>query len=407
LVPGLSIEESSGTWNYVYGTFSVATSGAYSFGVTASNGVDVLLILYDGAFDPTDPGLNGVAANDDTKGEPDVSINPAYTLDCNTEGEYYCPSLEEIELEAGNAYYMVISTYNAGDEVPLPITFYCIGAGVCSFADPSDPSDPPSDPPSSPPTISAFPIMQANQVRVRATMEYDCTSFGANGLCVSIGTRAAEIEAADNLLLATHAVLAYRVSDAFHLGGYVDVGTGGLPEGLEYVGPAPVMGAFIGFGSGLGWNGKATVALGLGEVVAVGADADTADTLSSIGIDGWAGYAFALDQNWIVMPVLGLRKTATSFNHGEQSLEETSANFTLRISGLVAERLRASFSLGADVTLKWEPEVEDHTTTSLFAAGELGWEMSKGLEMSVGGSARQLPAGGIGFATNASLTFAY
>lgn len=261
--------------------------------------------------------------------------------------------------------------------------------------------------PPDPPSTSALPVMQANQVRVNATMEYDCTSFGANGLCVSIGTRASETDAADSLLLATHAVLAYRVSDAFRFGGYLDVGTGGLPEGLEYDGPAPVIGAFIGFGRGLGWNGKATVALGFGDVVAEDADEETADSVSSIGIDGWAGYAFALDQNWIVMPVLGLRKSATSFNDGEESLEEASANFTLRISGLVAERVRASFSFGADVTLQLEPEVEEYTATRLFAAGEVSWELAEGLEMSIGGSVRQLAAGDIGYDTTTSLTFAY
>ena len=249
--------------------------------------------------------------------------------------------------------------------------------------------------------------MQANQARVTATMAYDCNSFGANGLCVSIGTRSDDLEAAEDLLFATHAVIAYRVNDMFRFGGYVDVGVGGLPEGLQYDGLAPVLGAFVGFGNGLGWNGKATVALGFGDVVAEDAEGDAADAVSTVGLDGWVGYAFALDQNWIVMPMLGLRNTSTSFNDDEETLAETAGNLAVRVSGLIGEGVRVNVSLGADFTLQLEPEVEDHSSPRLIAAGEVAWELSDGLEMSVGGSARQLATGEIGYSTKASLTFAY
>ena len=91
----------AGTYDYVYQVFSVSTTGAYSFGVTASDDEDVLLFLYDGGFDPQNPITNFLAGNDDTDGPENVSVNPAYTEACSGvgSGSYYCPSLEDIALE--------------------------------------------------------------------------------------------------------------------------------------------------------------------------------------------------------------------------------------------------------------------------------------------------------------------
>jgi VCBS repeat-containing protein len=100
-------------WNgnhiYVATTFVAGETGTYEFSQPVIP-ADTVLHVYAGSFDPSSPGTNRLAYNDDAGG----SLRPRLSVDL-TEGE---------------TYTVVISNWNPADSFGLPLTVYTDGPGV-------------------------------------------------------------------------------------------------------------------------------------------------------------------------------------------------------------------------------------------------------------------------------------
>ncbi|MEW6676576.1 MAG: autotransporter outer membrane beta-barrel domain-containing protein [Pseudomonadota bacterium] len=112
------------TYNFASQLFTPSANGAYTFGMSSAPN-DTVLILYQGAHNPAAPGTNAVALNDDSDG---LGAGGVVMGTCGGIAGL-CPKMTET-LTGGTDYYVVITTYNAGAPVTLPIDFYVYGEPV-------------------------------------------------------------------------------------------------------------------------------------------------------------------------------------------------------------------------------------------------------------------------------------
>ncbi|WP_165675188.1 autotransporter domain-containing protein [Metapseudomonas otitidis] len=115
--PGVSFQ-------YVFQFFTPNTDGIYTVGMDASAFEDPYMYFYRGTFDPSDPTANLIGQDDDG--------NEVSTA-CSTSGNTYCPQLNA-QLEAGINYYVVITTYDDGVPIVLPLSFFVIGGSAVNVA---------------------------------------------------------------------------------------------------------------------------------------------------------------------------------------------------------------------------------------------------------------------------------
>jgi outer membrane autotransporter protein len=111
-------------YNYAAQLFTPSTSGSYTFGM-ASAGVDTVMILYSGSFNPATPGTNAIALDDDSDG---LGAGGVVMGTCGGSAGL-CPKMTEA-LTANTDYYVVISTFGNNQPVVLPIEFYVYGEPV-------------------------------------------------------------------------------------------------------------------------------------------------------------------------------------------------------------------------------------------------------------------------------------
>ncbi|RVT91189.1 autotransporter outer membrane beta-barrel domain-containing protein [Sphingomonas crocodyli] len=128
----------SNVFNYAAIFFNPAETARYTFNQTSAP-VDTVMILYQGIFDPTRPGLNAIIGNDDTDPEDHQTFPTLGTPLCGGQ-ESYCPQVEAL-LTSNQPITLVISTYSPNSPLNLPLTFYASGAGNFT-ADPGDLPDP-------------------------------------------------------------------------------------------------------------------------------------------------------------------------------------------------------------------------------------------------------------------------
>lgn len=112
------------TYNYASQLFTPSASGSYTFGMSSAPN-DTVLILYQGAYNPAAPGTNAIALNDDSNG---LGAGGVIMGTCGGLA-ILCPKMTE-NLTGSTDYYVVVTTYNAGASVTLPIGFYVYGEPV-------------------------------------------------------------------------------------------------------------------------------------------------------------------------------------------------------------------------------------------------------------------------------------
>ncbi|WP_231376868.1 Ig-like domain-containing protein [Thioalkalivibrio sp. AKL12] len=135
-----SFEAGDNVYNYVTQVFTPTESGTYTFGQTDAP-VDTLLLIYSEEFDPDNPGDNLLFYNDDYETQwngtewdgtlPEAiedalvgaMVNGALRKD-------RLPAIQE-ELEAGEDYHVVISTFQptSDAELDFPLSFFAFGPG--------------------------------------------------------------------------------------------------------------------------------------------------------------------------------------------------------------------------------------------------------------------------------------
>lgn len=126
-----------GTFNYasVYFTPTLDVSGI-KFGQSEA-GVDTWMFVYEGTFDPSNPG-SSLANNDDTSDTDHQSVLGSGAI-INCRSASLCPQVT-LNVSAGKVYSVVITTYSPDAPLTsggvLNMTFYTTGDGVFYSAPP-------------------------------------------------------------------------------------------------------------------------------------------------------------------------------------------------------------------------------------------------------------------------------
>ena len=130
-----TFESGPNVFSYATQFFTPTVSGNYIFGQTEAP-VDTVMIVYRGSFDPDNPGDNFLAHNDDyplfdSAGSnwdgvlpPDIEIVSCHSGD--TLRPERCPVVGA-DLEAGEQYHIVISTFSSGEMLAFPLAFFVHG----------------------------------------------------------------------------------------------------------------------------------------------------------------------------------------------------------------------------------------------------------------------------------------
>lgn len=114
-------------FNYATVYFQPTTTGTYKLGQTSAP-VDTVMIIYQGIFNAANPGTGALVGNDDTSQATHRTTvgNPSLAVSCGSSN--LCPQVSTA-LVSGQQYTVLISTYNNGAALGLPLAFYSDGAG--------------------------------------------------------------------------------------------------------------------------------------------------------------------------------------------------------------------------------------------------------------------------------------
>ena len=117
----------STTRSFAAQAFTPSSAGSYTFGV-GSAGYDAVMVVYQGTFDPANPGTNAVNVNDDSDGLPPAGSTVTIAGCPSAAGR--CPKLTAT-LTANTPYTVVVTTYgpSPSDSV-VPVSFYVFGEPV-------------------------------------------------------------------------------------------------------------------------------------------------------------------------------------------------------------------------------------------------------------------------------------
>ncbi len=312
--PG-SLSVGTNTFAYLAPTITPSATGIYSFGVSAAP-IDTVMILYSGHFNPAAPGSGAIVGNDDHL----ITIPAGIVLTGCAGSAGLCSALQTT-LTGGQLYTLVVSHYASSDAASfaLPMDFWCDGPANCGLAAPAPSVD----------ALGTFVELAINRsvvqrVLANATaslinaMDYDCTTFNANGGCMSFQVRASSLDKA--AAAAGVYTGAYRISPNLRVGMFVDYQfDSGNATGLHTSSRTPVMGAFMGFSSeadGTGLQAKLSFAYSYAKAN-IAREAIFAETEPGQGASNVTGSAVALRLGWamkvdptmIVTPYVGIRRT--------------------------------------------------------------------------------------------------
>ena len=116
----------STTRSFAAQAFTPSSTGSYTFGV-GSAGYDAVMVVYQGTFDPANPGTNAVAVNDDSNGLPPAG-STVTIASCGGRA-VLCPKLTAT-LTANTQYTVVVTTWGASPSSVVPVSFYVFGEPV-------------------------------------------------------------------------------------------------------------------------------------------------------------------------------------------------------------------------------------------------------------------------------------
>jgi len=128
------IGSGSSAYNFIAQELDVQASGSYLMGQSEAP-VDTVMLVYRGTFDPQQPSRGFLTGNDDYKNVVDNdSISDDLVelglvpVNCDDSGSLpdRCPGLR-LDLEDGERYTVVISTYTPGDPLGYPQSFFVFG----------------------------------------------------------------------------------------------------------------------------------------------------------------------------------------------------------------------------------------------------------------------------------------
>ncbi|MGV0962306.1 MAG: beta strand repeat-containing protein [Polynucleobacter sp.] len=173
------------------------------------------------------------------------------------------------------------------------------------------------------------------------SFSYDCNVFGANNVCVSAGGRNTQVSAA-NGLNNTSALLiaAYRVMPSVRIGAYADqnLSVNNAGSTVNLGNNTPLIGLFGAWNErldGTGTEVKVSAAYGQKnttvnrQIVGTSEAGSGSSQLNSQGAQVAAKYGFAIAENTIVSPYVGVRYTQNNMNgYSEQATSSVTAPLT-------------------------------------------------------------------------------
>ena len=167
-------------------------------------------------------------------------------------------------------------------------------------------------------------ILNAQNTLLAVSLNYDCTVYGANNVCVGVGGRYTNVSNPTTTQTAGNIQLGYRPHSSFRIGAFLD-------QGISYTTPSnytvnnsqPLAGLFAVYaptGTALGPQVKVSGAYGSnGATIARTTLANTEagqgnSTLTTQGAQLEAAYGIAANESWIASPLAGIKTTQVSRN---------------------------------------------------------------------------------------------
>ncbi len=239
--------------------------------------------------------------------------------------------------------------------------------------------------------------LNARTTIIAGTMDYDCATFDAYGLCLSFQAR---YTATDSLndgagVLTT----AYRLAPNLRLGGFIDYSVSRQdPTGVKFGDQRPVFGAFLGYGESLGLQAKISAAVNTGNVTITRSNSlpDTEPgsgkaSLNTYAFAGELGWAVAVGGSTVATPYGGWRVTNASrgaygegkvvdvvdfpISYAVYSQRLTTATAGLRLRGQLSDQIGYQLGLGGEYDLAHN--ANNYTGTSAIP-GLLSFDLPNG-----------------------------
>ena len=115
--------------NYVAQYFVPTVTGSYDIGLSSSS-EDTVLVLYQGSFDPDNPGVNSLTLIDDYSGSrpPGVDVSSGSCGSTDPDGSF-CPQITA-NLVGGQTYFIVVTSYAPNMTVSDGVNMYVYGSPV-------------------------------------------------------------------------------------------------------------------------------------------------------------------------------------------------------------------------------------------------------------------------------------
>lgn len=211
-------------------------------------------------------------------------------------------------------------------------------------------------------------------------LTYDCSLFDQRGMCVSAGARYQTIDSSGAHTMAALLVGAYRISDHFKIGAYLDQSafSGASSDIIKLKNTSPMFGLFGVWSQRYDGTGvEAKVAVGYADKEFIltrptigSAEAGVgASQINSQGISIVAKYHVGVDDKTTVSPYLGARYTSNKMRgYREQASNAVTAPLTyddLKNSATtVLAGVEANYPLNANTTILFSVGVENDINTS-------------------------------------------
>jgi hypothetical protein len=207
-------------------------------------------------------------------------------------------------------------------------------------------------------------------------MSYDCSLFGANNVCVSAGGRFSNISPYPYNSTSALIIGAYRFSDRIRFGGYLDQNLSqSTPGGMvQLQNDSPMVGLFGVWSQnndGTGLEAKITAGYASKDstltrpVVGVSEAGSGSTNLISQGILGTLKYGFAVGEDTLASPYIGLRYMDGGMNTYNESQSNTVSS-PLTYSAINNYVTTAVFGIGGNHRLT--------SATFLAASAGLEWD---------------------------------
>jgi autotransporter-associated beta strand protein len=226
------------------------------------------------------------------------------------------------------------------------------------------------------------------------SLGYDCNKFGGNGVCISTGGRYTAVSAADGLNNTSALLIAaYRLNQNYRIGAYVDqnLSVNNAGSTVRLGNNTPLIGLFGAWNEkldGTGTEVKVSAAYGKKnttvnrQVVATSEQGTGSSQLNSQGAQVAAKHGFAVTDQAIVSPYIGMRYTQ---NNMQGYTEGTTDTVTAPLTYSALNTRATTVLTGVGVTYKINPTVTTFASAGVEADTKTGNGSYSGTNSNISG----------------------